>query len=334
VHRARAEALLTTVVHAAVVTFNRRDLLVECLGGLLAQSHPVERILLVDNASTDGTAELLRERGLLDRPEIDYVRLDANRGSSGGFAEAVRRGGAERCDWLWLMDDDAEPEPDALERLLAPGAARDPRTAALCPAVVLPDGQLDLKHRGLFRGRPRPLPRDSYAAGHTARIEFFTWVGVLLRADAARAAGPPMSELFIWADDYEYSFRLRRHGELVLVPDSRVVHREIGQAYRNRRGEFWNRLMRWDYDPTPIESFWRNLCGVRNYLWVKKRYEGQSALSAAGTTAQFMLKCLLYDERPLRRLRWIARFARDGRRGVFRTITPPEWRAMVQRGEV
>ena len=86
-------------------------------------------------------------------------------------------------------------------------------------------------------------------------------------------------------------------------------------------------------DPVPIEDFWRNLCGVRNYLWLKKRYERQSALSAVGTTAQFMLKSLLYDERPLRRLPWIVRFARDGRRDIFRTFGPREWSAILRPGK-
>jgi len=85
--------------------------------------------------------------------------------------------------------------------------------------------------------------------------------------------------------------------------------------------------------PTPLDRFWQNLCGLRNYIWMKREYEGQRALSAAATTAQFMLKSLLYDEQPLRRLKWIARFARDGRAGRFNNIAPAEWRRMAEQGE-
>jgi GT2 family glycosyltransferase len=321
-------------VSAAVFTFNRKELVGQCLEALLAQTHPLERVFVVDNGSTDGTPEYLRERGLLDRPEVEHVRLPRNTGGSGGFAAAVEAGRDSGTDWIWVMDDDAEAPPDALERLLASTAAADPTTAALCPAVVFPDGAVDLKHRGLWRRRPRALPLERYVEGTTPRLEFFTAVGLLLRGSAARAAGLPRADFFIWSDDFEYSFRVREHGEIRLVPESRIVHKDVGQSYSNRRGRFWNRLLRWDYDPMPIEGFWRNLCGVRNYIWMKKRYEGQGPLSALGTTAQFMVKSLLYDERPLRRLKWIARFARDGRRGVFRTIEPDEWVAMVRRGEV
>jgi len=301
-------------VWVAVVTYNRRQLLAGCLAALRAQTVPPDRIVAVDNASTDGTAEWLEHQD-----DVDHLRLEQNRGSTGGFAagiEAALRGG---CDWIWLMDDDAEPAPDALERLVS--ATGNPSTAALCPAVVLPDGSIDVKHRGDFRGRPRYLPLERYAEG--ASLGFFTWVGPLLRADAARAAGLPKAELFMWADDYEYSLRMRRQGEIRLIPDSRVVHRE--RRYENRRSRFWNRLTGWDLDPSPLDVFWRNLCGIRNYIWLKRHYEHQSALSAAGTTAQFMLKALLYDERPLRRLPLILAAARDGRRGTFGTITPERW---------
>jgi GT2 family glycosyltransferase len=307
-------------VTAVVVTYNRRELLNSCLHSLIAQSFSLDRIVVVDNASTDGSEEVV---GSFEGVEL--VRLEENLGSAGGFAAGVEAALAEECDWIWLMDDDAEPAPDALERLLASSGADDPTVAALCPAVVLPDGAIDVKHRGTWRKRPRPLPASEYVAGTVSPIDFFTWVGPLIRAEAARAAGPPMAELFIWADDYEYSFRVRRHGDLRLVPASRVVHHDARGSHHTRRSRLVNRLTGWDYEPAPYAAFWRNLCGIRNYVWLKKRHEGESALGAAGTTAQFMLKALLYDDRPLSRLRWLARFARDGRRGHFVRFGPEEW---------
>src|SRR2546423_13459309 len=71
-------------VCAVVATFNRKELLAECLDALFAQTHPLDRIFVIDNASTDGTPELLRERRFLDRPELEHVRLEANRGGTGG----------------------------------------------------------------------------------------------------------------------------------------------------------------------------------------------------------------------------------------------------------
>ena len=303
-------------VCAVVVTYNRRALLERCLAAVRGQA---DEVIVVDNASSDGTAELLRAL------PVTTITLERNAGSTGGFAAGVEAALRGDADWIWLMDDDAEPAPGCLERLLSSPAAADPGTAALAPAVVRSGGELDLGHRGHLRARPRPLPESAYAAGATPELGYFTWVGALLRASAARAAGPPKAELFIWADDYEYSYRIREQGTIRLVPEARIVHHDVGQAHSNRRSRFWNRLTGWSYGPAPLESFWRNLCGVRNYIWIKKRYEGQGPVGAWATIAQFAVKSLMYDDAPLRRIPWILRYGRAGRRGDFRNVSPAEW---------
>ena len=321
-------------VCAAVVTYNRKELLAECLDALLAQTHAVERTFVVDNASTDGTEAFLEERGLLGDPRVSYVRLDDNLGGAGGFARAVELTRAQECDWVWLMDDDSEPVPDALERLLRAAPAGEHRTVAVCPKVVYADGGIDANQRGHFRRRLLPLPAARYVDGLPVELGFVSFVGALVRTAAARTADLPRADFFVWGDDVEYSFRLRRLGRLVLIPESVIVHKRVTHSYENARSRFWNRVLPGQFWPTPLERFWQNLCGLRNYLWMKREYERQGALSAAGTTVQFMVKALLYDEQPLRRLRWIARFARDGRAGRFVNIAPAQWAEMVRDGRV
>jgi GT2 family glycosyltransferase len=309
-------------VAAAVVTHNRRELLGECVAAILAQTVPVAKLLVIDNASTDGTGEGLPAG-------VEHVRLERNVGGAGGFAEAVLRARELGCDWIWLMDDDAEPTPDALERLLGAAPASDPSVVALAPKVEYASGGTDLNQRGHFRRRLRYLPAEAY--GGYAELGYTSFVGSLLRTGAARAIDPPRADFFVWGDDVEYSIRLRRRGEIRLVPESVILHKRAAHSYMNARGRFWNRVLPVEMYPTPIERFWQNLCGLRNYIWMKREYEGQSALSAAGTTVQFMVKALLYDEQPLRRLRWIVRFARDGRAGRFRNVDPELWRWRVGR---
>jgi rhamnopyranosyl-N-acetylglucosaminyl-diphospho-decaprenol beta-1,3/1,4-galactofuranosyltransferase len=297
-------------VWAVVVTLNRRELLAECLAAIAAQTRPPERVLVVDNASTDGSAEWLR-----DREGLDVIRLERNAGSAGGFAAGVEAATAGGAEWLWLMDDDSAPAPDALERLLESPAGAG--SAVLAQAVVRPDGSIDTGHRGRWRRRPRPLPVREYDG--TPELGYFTFVGVLVRSSAVEAAGGPDPRLFIWADDYEWSLRMREHGHIRLVPGSRIVHMDAGHEPGRRRRE-----------RTPTAGAWRNVCGARNYLYLKERYEGQRALSSAGTIAQFVVKALLYDEQPLRRIPWLVRYGIEGRRGVFRNFSPEEWRAMAQ----
>lgn len=320
-------------VAAAVVTHNRRQLVGECVEAILAQTSPVSRVLVIDNASTDGTGDHLRGLGLLDRG-VEHIRLDENRGGAGGFSEAVRLGRDLDCEWLWLMDDDSAPRPDALERMLASAPASDPHVVSLAPRVEYASGGIDLNQRGHFRRRLRYLDPAAYATGGHPAIGYMSFVGSLVRVRAARAIDPPRADFFVWGDDVEYSLRLAGRGEIRLVPESVVVHKREAHAYMNRRGRLWNRVLGVEMHPTPLDRFWQNLCGLRNYIWMKREYEAQSPLSAVGTTAQFMLKALLYDEQPLRRMKWIARYARDGRAGRFRNIPPARWREMVERGEV
>ena len=321
-------------VVAAIVTYNRSELLLEAVDAVRSQTHPVERLFIVDNASTDRTPDVLRERGLLDRDDVELVRLPENRGGAGGFARAVEVCLASGADWIWLQDDDAAPQPGAVAALLASPAAADPRTAAVCAKVVLPDGRIDANQRGHFRRRLLPLAEREYRPGHFPQLDFLSFVGSLVRADVARRVGLPREDFFVWGDDVEYSLRLGREGPIRLVSESVVLHKRETRAYETPRSRAVNRVLPLELSPTPLERFWMNLCGLRNYLWTKKEYEGQGPLSAAGTTAQFIVKHVLIDDKPLKRIPWIVRFARDGRAGRFANIPPGEWARRVRDGEV
>ena len=323
-----------TVVCAAIVTYNRKDLLAECLDAVLAQTHAVSRVFVIDNASTDGTQQALAERGLIDRTEVEFIRLDRNLGGAGGFARAIEIARETACDWIWLMDDDSEPAPDSLERLLESPPATDSVTVAVCSKVELADGRIDANQRGHFRRRLISLSDADYRAGHYPSIGFLSFVGSAIRRDAALRTDLPRAEFFVWGDDVEYSLRLRRLGEIRLISESVMRHKRVTHSYGNRRSRFWNWILPGEFWPTPLERFWQNLCGLRNYIWTKRVYEGQGPFSATGTTLQFIAKSLLYDEQPLRRIPWIVRFARAGRSGSFHNIPPSEWIRMVREGRI
>lgn len=129
-------------VWAVVTTWNRQNLLARCLSCLVAQTRPCDRILVVDNASDDGTGGMLETNW---SARVEVLRLPTNTGGAGGFNAGIRaavEAGAER---VWLMDDDVLPAPDALERLLAAEAdlaAEGVEAAFLCSSVRTPLGQM------------------------------------------------------------------------------------------------------------------------------------------------------------------------------------------------
>jgi GT2 family glycosyltransferase len=313
-----------TSVCAFVLTRNRKELLEECVRGLLAQTHPVDEVVVLDNASTDGTEDHLRAAGLLDDPRVRFERREENTGGAGGYREGVRLGVEAGRDWVWLMDDDAEPRHDALATLLA---AAEPGDAAVCSAVVHPDGSIDLQHRCRMGRFIVPLGPEAYAAGRREEVECASFVGLLMRTGAARAAGLPVAEFFIGYDDAEYSLRLREHGRIRLVPESEILHKVPigGGGAVTRRARFFNARFGLTYVPVPWEAFWRDLYRIRNFMWIKQHHGGLSAPAFALLTGGYLAKSLMYDPQPLRRLPWLVRFARKGRRGDWSAPSPEEW---------
>ena len=233
-------------VCAVVVTRNREDLLRECLTALGAQSRPLDRVLVVDNASTDETPRILRD----EFPHVDVLTLTENEGGAGGFHEGMKRAHAEGFEWLWVMDDDTIPVPDALERLLeAPGLLDGlPEPVILASKVLREDERL----------HPFNQPRPKAAAFRELveacdrgllLIRTASFVSLLVHRVAVDRYGLPIKRYFIWNDDLEYTARVLRTEGGYLVPRSTVHHKSPITAGASRAGE------RFYYE-------------VRNKLWV------------------------------------------------------------------
>lgn len=316
-----------------VVTRNRKALLLDCLRALLAQTHPLTEILVFDNASGDGTADLLERSGLMGCAKLRYLRSEVNLGGAGGYAELLHAGAKTAAQWLWLMDDDAEPRRDALERLLGSPPAAEAQTAGLCPAVERPGDGLDLLHRCRLRRLVTPLPRSAYQSGTYAEVDCASFVGLLVRVDAVRAAGLPRREFFLGYDDAEYSLRLRRWGSLRLVPESVVMHKHaIGGGHENARSRRWNRLLGTQYTPTPWEGYWKDLYRVRNLVALKAAHQGLTRTELGLVIGAYAVKALLYEHHPARRIPWLVRFALKGYRGDFSAPAPDQWTSFARAG--
>lgn len=203
---------------AIVVTYNRKNLLKRCLSLLLSQTALPEHIYVIDNASTDGTADVIP-----NHPHVTHVRLERNLGGAYGFSYGVEQALKGGHRYVWLMDDDCLPEVEALAALLE----YTDESEALCSAVLARDGRYDLHQRRSFdevRLSETDLPKESYAQPGTP-VDLFTFVSVLISTDLVRRAGLPVNNFFFMYDDSEYALRLRELGVTTrLVPASRVWH--------------------------------------------------------------------------------------------------------------
>jgi len=213
-----------------VVTYNRKKLLEECLQGLFRQTRPLDGLVLIDNASTDGTPEFLHSLGLIEKiPPTEataqwetrscpnefsgdflYVRLPENEGGSGGFHEGLKRAYAEGFDWIWMMDDDVEASPDCLEGLLRFGDI----SKCIHPNKVFADGKphewegyISLRTgRRIFQANPSFKKGFEFATTNTGTFE-----GMLVHRDIVQKVGLPDKRFFLGSDDSLYGFMAHFH---------------------------------------------------------------------------------------------------------------------------
>ena len=215
------------MIWAVVVTRDRRDLLEECLHALTAQTRRPDHVLVVDNASSDGTPELLAGK----YPNVEVLSLDANRGGAGGFAAGLERAHAGGAAFTWIMDDDTIPEVRALEELLAAAQADvDPPPLLLSSVARWTDGRLHpMNLPGIERERFAGFARAAEQGLLPLRVT--TFVSLLVARAAIDRFGLPDPAFFIWSDDLDYTGRVTRAGGGgYLVPGS-VVHHKTARPH-------------------------------------------------------------------------------------------------------
>jgi GT2 family glycosyltransferase len=213
----------TTVV---VVTWRGKDHITACLDALAAQTSP-HRTVVVDNASEDGTAELLAAHP--SRPEV--LRLHANRGYAGGLAAALPGVDTEFVAWL---NDDAAPSPGWLAEL-EKALDADPGAAAVSARLELPDGTVTSTG---VRLTPTGYGADTVAA----TVFGFCGGAPLLRTEALRAAGGVPAGFFCYYEDTDTSWRLRLAGWTIVTAErARAVHLHgASTAHGSREFHLWN----------------------------------------------------------------------------------------------
>lgn len=227
---------------AVVVTYNRLDQLRTTLARLLeTPDAALTRVVVVDNASTDGTADWLAQH---PAARLDVLTRATNIGGAGGFEVGMRHAVATfDPDWLVLMDDDARPDPDAL----AAFHAHDRNGAdAWAAAVYHPDGRVcDINrpwqnpfwHREVFWRTARQgrdgfhLGRSAYDAGERLPLDGTSFVGFFVSRAGVARAGYPDASLFIYGDDVLYTLGLSQTGGRILFDPALRFEHEIGRAH-------------------------------------------------------------------------------------------------------
>lgn len=212
-------------VAAVVVSYNRKELLQKTLSALEAQDYPPAGILIVDNASTDGTREYLAEREY--KLPTQVWRLQKNTGGAGGFYFGMDKAYGAGYDAFWIMDDDTVPRADALGKLVSAmqeAKQADPGEAmpSFAASMVLWKNReaCEMNYPGAAWEWIKPL-----AQGYNwFYLKCTSFVSCLVTREAVEQCGLPYPEYFIWFDDAEYTYRLSKWRPGIFVPDSVADH--------------------------------------------------------------------------------------------------------------
>jgi GT2 family glycosyltransferase len=230
---------VTSGVSLLIVNFNAGEDLRRCLEAVLAQTRLPDRLLLIDNASTDGSLEKAREL-IASKPALAAIAEIFPGPENLGFAAANNRAVA-KCDteFVALLNPDAIPNPDWLENLLA-AAARHPEAASfgslqlLDAAAKIVDGLGDFYHPVGICWRRRH--GKTLRPGDLIEVETTTAcaAAALYRRGAFLEAGGFDEDFFCYVEDVDLGLRLRRHGHTaIFVPTAVVEH-----ASENSRSDF------------------------------------------------------------------------------------------------
>ena len=224
-------------VCAVVVTHNRKELLQECLTALERQCRPPDSVIVVDNASTDGTRGLVASQF----PHVHVVALPNNQGGAGGFHEGLKAAHATAADWIWLMDDDTIASETALRELLVAPAALEslPEPVLLSSRAVWTDGRLHPMNQPVF-SRDLEHVVEAGSRGYMP-MRATTFVSLLVRRSVVDRHGLPLKHYFIWSDDIEYTARVLRAEAGYVAPASVVHHKTVNAhtAVSDAGGRFY-----------------------------------------------------------------------------------------------
>jgi GT2 family glycosyltransferase len=191
--------------------------------------------LVVNNGSTDDTVDMLRKL------QVPYITQE-NVGSAGGWHRAIQHALDHGFDAVWLMDDDGYPAPEALERLagaLVPGIAcassvvlqEERPTHFVFPVAVLNDAGYPTVFAWPRKIRTLAALRQRAPAGRYPIAYLFN--GALLSMAAVRQVGNVNRDFFIYAEEVDYFFRLRRVGQVISVLDAVHYHPAVDHRQYN-----------------------------------------------------------------------------------------------------
>lgn len=239
-------------VIAVVVTFNRQPLLQQCIDALRNQTQKLDKILVINNGSTDNTEAWLRKQ-----TDIDFI-TQSNVGSAGGFATGIKSAYNSGYSWIWLMDDDGYPKEDALEKIL------EDDTGQLCLRNCAVINKEDKKSFVWKTKNYKTIDEVKHKVINNVAHPFN---GTMLHRKIVERVGLPMLTLFIFGDETEYFFRIVKKNKIPFCTISESIHYHPATSLTYKSD--------WNYHTT-----WKMYYYLRNRLYImQSQFNGKAAIA-------------------------------------------------------
>lgn len=250
---------------AAVVTYNRKELLINCLDAIKSQTYKPHTVLIVDNASTDGTQALVKAKGYLNTivegVNFKYLLLSNNQGGAGGFYNGIKAAyeSDENFDAVWVMDDDGVPAELQLQYLSSYLDKYD----YISPLVlsIEDNNRLAFNYHGCFS--PEEL-KNTF--GNIVPNYACPFNGILFSRKLISKIGYPVPNLFIWGDEQNYGLRAIAagfHPHTIL----QAVHYHPSDKMEFAHTIFNKQIVK-------VPNKWRGYCYWRNTIYNYKHSMG------------------------------------------------------------
>ena len=248
---------------AIIVTYNRKELLSRNIEMLLCQTRPFERIFVIDNCSTDGTYEYLKEKGWLATEQFVYVKTESNIGGAGGFYTGVREAYEAGADWMVLMDDDGRAADEHTFQILFDAADCFYKEGKgdkklFVNSLVQQGDQLSFKIGNIYTVADAvDAAKDGLLEGEANPFN-----GTLISRELVAEIGYPNKDFFIKGDEVDFKQRALDAGAYVVtVVDSRYIH---------PRPETHERKVLGIKVPFFVEAPWKEYYAARNFTYMYK----------------------------------------------------------------
>jgi rhamnopyranosyl-N-acetylglucosaminyl-diphospho-decaprenol beta-1,3/1,4-galactofuranosyltransferase len=290
----------------AIVTYNRSHLLTRLLESLERMDPKPGHVVIVDNASTDDTTEIVESFRERVGTEIVYRRLDTNTGGSGGFSEGMKVAYELGSQWIWLMDDDVEVLPDGLARM----GHWAPRFKSIQGRRYDYDGSAFYWQYRVAESMAIPIPfaPAGFDASGFKEMNSGCFEGMFIHRDIVRQIGLPDPRFFIYWDDQLYGWLASRKTTSVIVDEfvlrrtREIKQHDFGVRHMNASSNAYRYyIMR---NRAIIKRYYRSL-GVYNPVMF--------GLGTSLTFAKELIRLVLV-ERTMRGTSNLFRGLKDGRK--------------------